>query len=63
MLSRLCAALLLVIPCAFAGAQTAEDSSAIRAAALDYIDGYYTGDGARMERALHPAPPDPRRSP
>ena len=37
-----------------AGAQTAADSAAIRAAALDYIDGWYTGDGARMERALHP---------
>ena len=35
-------------------AQTAADSAAIRAAALDYIDGWYTGDAARMERALHP---------
>jgi hypothetical protein len=24
------------------------------AAALDYIEGWYTGDAARMERALHP---------
>lgn len=30
------------------------DSAAIRATALDYIDGWYTGDAARMERALHP---------
>jgi hypothetical protein len=22
--------------------------------ALDYIEGWYTGDAARMERALHP---------
>jgi hypothetical protein len=35
-------------------AQTAADSSAIVATALDYIEGYYTGDGERMERALHP---------
>jgi len=35
-------------------AQTAADSAAIRATALDYIDGWYAGDGARMERALHP---------
>ena len=35
-------------------AQTAADSSGIRQAALDYIEGYYEGDGARMERALHP---------
>lgn len=28
--------------------------AAIRATALDYIDGWYEGDAARMERALHP---------
>ena len=37
-----------------ARAQTAADSAAIRAAALDYVEGWYAGDGARMERALHP---------
>jgi putative lumazine-binding protein len=37
-----------------AQAQTAADSSGIRAAALDYIEGWYTGDGPRMTRALHP---------
>jgi len=36
-----------------ARAQTAADSAAIRATALDYIEGFYTGDAARMERALH----------
>ena len=46
--------LLMVPPPLTAGAQTAADSSGIRQAALDYIEGYYTGDGARMERALHP---------
>ena len=35
-------------------AQTAADSAAIRATALDYIEGWYTADAARMERALHP---------
>lgn len=35
-------------------AQTAADSAGIRQAALDYIEGYYTGDATRMERALHP---------
>jgi hypothetical protein len=34
--------------------QTAADSAAIRATALDYIEGWYTRDAARMERALHP---------
>ncbi len=35
-------------------AQTTADSAAIRATALDYIEGWYTGDGDRMARALHP---------
>lgn len=30
------------------------DSEAIRATALDYIDGYYSGDAGRMQRAVHP---------
>ncbi len=34
---------------------TAADSSGIRAAALDYAAGWYTGDADRVERALHPA--------
>jgi hypothetical protein len=34
--------------------QTAADSTAIRQTALDYIQGWYTADGTRMERALHP---------
>jgi hypothetical protein len=37
-----------------AAAQSAADSAGIRAAALDYIDGWYKGDAARMTRALHP---------
>lgn len=35
-------------------AQTAADSAGIRAAALDYIEGWYAGDGDRMARSLHP---------
>jgi hypothetical protein len=35
-------------------AQSAADSAAIRATALDYIEGWYTADATRMERALHP---------
>ena len=35
-------------------AQSAQDSSAIRATALDYVEGWYTGDAARMERAVSP---------
>ncbi len=37
-----------------ARAQTAADSAAIRATALDYVEGWYTGDAARMARAVHP---------
>lgn len=35
-------------------AQAAADSAAIRATALDYIDGWWEGNAERMERALHP---------
>lgn len=34
--------------------QTPADSAGVRAAALDYIEGWYEADPARMERALHP---------
>jgi hypothetical protein len=35
-------------------AQSAADSAGIRTAALDYIEGWYSADAARMEGALHP---------
>jgi Putative lumazine-binding len=35
-------------------AQTGPDSSAIRATALDYVEGWYEGSPERMGRALHP---------
>jgi len=34
---------------------SAADAAAIRQAALDYIEGWYNGDAARMERAVHPS--------
>jgi Putative lumazine-binding len=43
----------LAIP-AVVRAQTAADSSAIRATALDYAEGWYEGNGERMSRAVHP---------
>src|SRR5439155_10112473 len=43
-----------LLPPTFARPQSAADSAAIRATALDYIDGWYAADGPRMERALHP---------
>lgn len=49
---------LLLIGClahaADAASQSAADSMAIKQTALDYIEGWYTGDAERMERALHP---------
>ena len=44
-------ALLLLVPAALAHAS---DEDAIRARALDYAEGWYSGDGDRMARALHP---------
>lgn len=37
-----------------ARAQSPADSAAIRQTALDYAEGWYAADAARMERALHP---------
>ena len=31
------------------------DAEAVRAAALDYVDGFYESDGARIERGVHPS--------
>lgn len=50
--SALC--LLIISNAAPARGQTAADSAAIVATALDYIEGYYEADAGRMERALHP---------
>lgn len=34
--------------------QTTSDEIAVRTTVIDYIEGYYTGDAARMEKSLHP---------
>jgi hypothetical protein len=44
-------ALVMATPVA---AQTDADRAAIRAAALDYIEGWYSGNAESMERAVHP---------
>src|SRR5688500_19061694 len=46
--------LALILAFAPAAAQSAQDSSAIRSTALDYIDGWWSGDAQRMASALHP---------
>ena len=47
-------AVFLVIPFTDLAAQQPADSAAIRATALDYIEGWFAGDAERMRRALHP---------
>ena len=39
---------------AFGADSSTDESAAIKKVALDYIEGWYTGDAARMERSLHP---------
>jgi len=51
---RTAIAFALLLAAAPAAAQTAADSAAIRATALDYIDGWWSGDENRMAAALHP---------
>jgi hypothetical protein len=50
------ALLLAVTLSAVGGAQTNsdKDEAAIKITALNYIEGYYEGDGVRMESAVHP---------
>ena len=55
-MKKLCFLALLfaaAVPCK-AQPATDPEAAAIRQTALDYIEGWYEGDAARMERALHP---------
>jgi Putative lumazine-binding len=47
-------ALLLLNVASATQPQQASDETGIRATVTDYIEGYYTGDAARMEKSLHP---------
>src|ERR1700747_3620988 len=48
------ASLFLLGAVIFAQPSDSKDHKAIKRTALDYIEGWYTGDAARVERALHP---------
>ena len=48
------ASLFLLGAVIFAQPSDSKDDEAIKRTALDYIEGWYTGDAARVERALHP---------
>lgn len=55
----LCAFALMLAACVFnanaqASAASEADQAAIKATALDYVEGWYEGNAERMERALHP---------
>jgi hypothetical protein len=45
---------LLLAGGAIAQEKSSDDEAAIKATALNYIEGWYEGDAARMESALHP---------
>ena len=48
------ASTLLLNGVAIAQIASPDENAAIKQTALDYIEGWYAGDAARMERALHP---------
>jgi len=50
----LCVLLLLVAAPALSQTASEQDLAAIKQAALDYAEGWYTGDGDRMEKAVSP---------
>jgi len=45
---------LLVLSLPAATQEKTSDDVAVRATVTDYIEGYYSGDAARMEKSLHP---------
>jgi hypothetical protein len=52
---RLCLTLLSITFLAAAqNPKSASEEAAVRATVTDYIEGYYTGNAARMEKSLHP---------
>ncbi len=57
-LRRLLPVLFAALPClsplAARAALSDAEAAAIKAPALDYIEGWYAGDAARMEHGLHP---------
>ncbi len=55
-MKRVIVCLLAVIPLAIVkpvAGQTSDEKALIRQAALDYLEGWYEADAARMDRALH----------
>ena len=44
----------MLVPLSTAQNMSVQDEAAIKKPALNYIEGWYTGDASRMESALHP---------
>ena len=54
-IARLAVAIVGVVICTRAGAaQTADDRNGVRQAALDYLEGFYEGDTAKLVRSIRP---------
>jgi hypothetical protein len=45
---------MILMPAGLFAQNKAGDEEAVRSTALDYVQGWYDADGARMQRALHP---------
>src|SRR5208337_4892633 len=45
---------ILLLNVASAAEPKTSDEAGVRATVADYMEGYYTGDAARMEKSLHP---------
>ena len=54
MFSVVVGSMLLVFSAPLAAQETSPEHAAVTAAALDYIEGFFSGDAERMTRALHP---------
>ena len=52
--SVLAVALLLLISPDIVQTQHVSDEQSVRRAALDYIEGFYEGDGSKMHRSIRP---------
>jgi hypothetical protein len=51
---RLTVLLLALLPTGLAGQSTTDDRDKVRRAVLDYVEGFYEGDTAKMVRSIRP---------
>jgi hypothetical protein len=53
-IARSAVAIFLAVTASQAAAQTAADRDGVRAAVLDYVEGFYEGDTAKLVRSIRP---------